>query len=181
MELQIAGTNIAITPEVRKYVERKLGKLKRYLNNIREAKIELSEEKTKSPENRYRARVTADSRGAVFHGEERGKDLFTVIDKVSAVMTRQLEQHKEKIIEKRRGVSSFARTGLSAATTTVPEHRVVKTKHFTIEPMTLSDAIEQMETLGHDFFLFLDADARGLELVYRRKDGNYGLIIPEME
>lgn len=183
MELQIAGTNIEITPEVRKYVERKLGKMKRYLNSVMDAKIELSEEKTKSPENRYLVRVTADSKGAVFHGEERGIDLFTAIDKVAPVIARQLEQHKEKLIEKRRSSTSFARTklGEEAAAAATPRRKVVKTKHFAMAAMTTPQAIDQMEALGHDFFLFLDSDTRALQLIYRRKDGDYGLIVPEVE
>ena len=181
MELQISGINTEITPEVRRYVERKLGKMKRYLNSVMDAKIELTEEQTRSPENRYLVRVTANSKGSAFHGEERGIDLFTAIDKVAAVMTRQLEEHKEKLVKRRRHATS-PRTILSeTAAAPASKRAVVKTKHFEMEAMTLPQAIDRMEALGHDFFLFMENKSRGLQLVYRRKDGNYGLIVPEQE
>ena len=180
MELQITGTNMEIAPAVRRYVERKLGKLNRHLPNIIESKVEISEEKTRSRQQHYLVRVTVDGRGAVFHGEERGEDLFKAIDKVSATMTRQLEHHKGKLYDKGRG-SSLARGEFSEEAKTVePDRKVVKVKRFAIKPMTLSEATEQMELLGHNFFLFFDADAEGIKLLYRRNDGNYGLIEPEL-
>ncbi|MDD4860409.1 MAG: ribosome-associated translation inhibitor RaiA [Dehalococcoidales bacterium] len=180
MELQISGINTEITPEVRRYVERKLGKMKRYLNSVMDAKIELTEEQTRDPEKRYLVRVSANSKGSTFHGEERGLDLFTAIDKVAAVMTRQLEQHKEKMVKRRRHATS-PRTILSEEKPAASGKRnIVKTKHFPMESMDTAEAINQMEALGHDFYLFLDTDSRGLQLVYRRKDGNYGLIVPEL-
>ena len=180
MELQITGTNMEIAPAVRRYVERKLGKLNRHLPNIIESKVEISEEKTRSRQQHYLVRVTVGGRGAVFHGEERGEDLFKAIDKVSATMTRQLEHHKGKLYDKGRG-SSLARGEFSEEAKTVePDRKVVKVKRFAIKPMTLSEATEQMELLGHNFFLFFDADAEGIKLLYRRNDGNYGLIEPEL-
>ena len=88
MELQIAGTNMELTPAVQRYVERKLGKLNRHLPAIIESKVEISEEKTKSPQQHYLVRVTVTGGigGAVFHGEERGKDLFQAVDRVAAIM-----------------------------------------------------------------------------------------------
>lgn len=181
MDLKIAGTNIEITTDVRNYVERKLGKLKRHSNNIMDCKVEISEEKTKSPLQHFLVRATVDSSGAVFHGEERGQDLFTAIDKVSAIMTRQLENHKGKQYDKGRG-TSLARGNFSIeAREPAADRKLVKTKRFIIKAMEMEESIEQMESLGHDFFLFVDADTRELRLLYRRKDGNYGLIEPELE
>ena len=182
MELQIAGTNLELTPAVHRYVERKLGKLNRHLPSIIESKVEISEEKTRSPQQHYLVRVTVNSGvgGIVFHGEERGEDLFKAVDKVAAIMTRQLESHKGKLYEKGRG-SSFARGEFNEATEPVePVRRVVKTKRFAVKPMSLEEAVEQMELLEHSFFLFFDADAEEVKLLYRRHDGNYGLIEPEI-
>lgn len=182
MELQITGTNMDITPAVRRYVGRKLGKLSRHLPNIIEARVEISEENTKSPQQHYLIRVTVDGNGAVFHGEERGEDLFMAVDKVAAIMIRQLEHHKGKLYEKGRG-SSLARGELKEAAAVAavePDRKVVKVKRFTIKPMVPAEAIDQMELLGHDFFLFFDADTEKIKLLYRRKDGNYGLIEPEL-
>ncbi len=184
MGLQIVGTNMEIIPSVRRYIERKLGKLNRHLPNILDTKVEVSEEKTKSPQQRYLVRATVASGGAVFHGEERGEDLFMAIDRVAAIMIRQLEHHKGKRYAKGRGVS-LARTFSEEVKTAEPADRdvektVVKIKRFLMKPMTEAEAISEMESLDHDFFLFLDADAKKLKLLYRRKDGNYGLIEPEL-
>ena len=182
MELQIAGTNTELAPAVRRYVERKLGKLDRHLPGIIEAKVEISEERTRSPQQHYLVRVTVNGggSGAVFHGEERGEDLFKAIDKVTGVMTRQLEHHKGKLYEKGRG-SSLARGEFSGTVEAVePVRKVVKTKRFDVKPMALDEAIAQMELLGHSFFLFFDADVEKVHLLYRRNDGNYGLIEPEI-
>lgn len=181
MEIKITGTNLEITMDVRNYTERKLGKLRRHLNTITDCKIEISEENTKSPQQRYLVKATIDSSGAVFHGSERGQDLFSAIDKIAAVMTRQLDHHKGKLSKKGRGTSLTQAILNDEAAATITERKLVKTKRFNVKPMTVPESIKHMELLGHDFFLFLDADALELKLLYRRKDGNYGLIEPETE
>ncbi|MBA7559817.1 Ribosome hibernation promotion factor [subsurface metagenome] len=180
MELQITGKNMEILPAVRSHIERKLGKLSRHLPNITESKIEISEEKTKSPQQRFVVQVTIDSNGTLLRGEERGKDMFVAIDKVAEIMSRQIEHYKGKRYEKGRG-SSLARSGFSEEVAEErPLGRVVKIKRFTVKPMSVDEAMGQMELLGHDFFLFFNADSEELNLLYRRKDGNCGLIEPEL-
>jgi putative sigma-54 modulation protein len=181
MELQITGTNTEITPAAQRYVKRKLNKLSKHLPDIIDVKAEISEEKTKSPQQRYLVRVTVNSGVAdsVFHGEERAEDLFKAVDRVVTIMTRQLERHKGKLYDRGRG-SPVAR-GRYQTDRPAPERKVVKTKHFIIEPMSREEAIEQMEKLGHDFFLFVDADTQEVRLLYRRDDGDYGLIEPEFK
>ena len=178
MELQITGKNLELTPAIRRYIERKLGKLNRHLPNIMESKVEIFEEKTKSPQQRFVVQVTADSSGTLLRGEERGEDLFTAIDKVSAVMNRQIEHYKGKLYKKGRG-NSFAR-GKFSKEETPSGPKVVKVKRFAIKPMSVDEAVDQMEFLGHTFFLFSNADTNELNLLYRRKDSNYGLIEPEL-
>jgi putative sigma-54 modulation protein len=182
MELQIAGTNMEITPATQRYVERKLSKLSKHLPDIIDIKVEISEEKTKSPQQHYlvRAMVNSGVGGAVFHGEERAEDMFKAIDKVAVIMTRQLERRKGKLYDKGRG-NPRARGKYNQPEVAEIGRRVVKTKRFVIEPMSSEEAIEQMERLGHSFFLFLDADADEVRLLYRRNDGNYGIIEPEFK
>src|SRR3990172_9299158 len=105
MELKISGTNTEIKPVTRQYIERKLGKLNKHMPDIIDIKVEVSEEKTKSPQARYLVRATVNSGqgGAVFHGEERAEDLFISVDRVVAVLTRQLESHKGKLYDRGRG------------------------------------------------------------------------------
>ena len=180
MELQITGTNMELTDAVQRFIERKLGKLDKHFPSIIDTKVEISEEKTKSPQQHFLVRVTVNSGigGASFHGEDRGEDLHQAVDKVTAIVTRQLERQKGKLYDKGRG-NPLARGKFNQ-----PEQRnerqVVRTKRFVIDPMILEDAIENMERLGHNFFLFLDADVEELRLLYRRNDGNYGIIEAEL-
>ena len=108
MELQITGKNIKLAPSVRQHIERKLGKLGRHLPNIVDSKVEISEEKTRSPQQRFVVQVTIDSNNVLLRGEERGEDLFAAIDKVTEIMDRQIERYKGKRYDKGKG-SSFAR------------------------------------------------------------------------
>jgi len=180
MELQIAAQNMELSPAVRRYIEQKLGRLNRHLPNIIVARVEIIEEKTKSPQQRYVVQVTLESSGILLRGEGRGGDLFTAIDKVAEVMDRQIEHRKGKLYEKGRR-SSFARSEFSEEVEAMESPRkIVKVKRFAVKPMPVAEAIEQMELLRHDFFLFLNADTEEVNLLYRRKDNNYGLIEPEL-
>ena len=179
MELQITGKNVELTPTVRQFIERKLGKLGRHLPNILEYKVEISQEKTKSPEQHFVVQATLNSNGATLRGVERGEDLLTAIGKVAAVINRQIEHHKGKLYEKGRG-NSLARGEFSEKEAEQPSRKVVKVKRFAVKPMSVPEAVDQMELLGHDFFLFFNAESEELNLLYRRRDGNYGLIEPEL-
>lgn len=187
IDLQMTGKNIELTPEIRRYVQLKLSKMNRHLPNILKADVEIFEQKTKSPQHHFVVQVTVDSAGTLLRGEETAEDLFTAIDKVAAVMNRQIERYKGRLIDKARTPESSVRTELrkefEAVETAeeepaVPE-KLVKVKRFSVKPMPITEAIDQMELLGHDFFLFINDDTEQYNLVYRRKDGNYGLIEPE--
>lgn len=178
MELQITGKNTEVLPAVRSYVDRKLGKLSRRLPNIMESKVEITEEKTKSPQQRFIVQVTVNSNGTLLRGEERAEDMFAAIDKVVAIMNRQIERYKGRLHNKGRG-SSLARGDFKEEPE--PSTQVVKVKRFIVKEMLVDEAIDQMELLGHDFFLFYNPDTAGLNIVYRRNDGGYGLIEPRME
>ena len=180
MELQITGKNIEVQPTVRSYIENKLSKLNRHLPNLMECKVELSEEKTKSPQQHFVVQVTVNSKGTLLRGEERGKDLLMAIDKVAAIMDRQIKRYKGKQYAKGRG-NSLARGEFSPETELADQPKVVKVKQFAIKPMPVDEAIYQMELLGHSFFLFYNIDTDGLNLLYRRRDDSYGLIEPELE
>jgi putative sigma-54 modulation protein len=181
MELQIAGTNTELTPKAHTYIKNKFSKLNRHLPDITDLKVEISEEQTKSRQQHYLIRATVNSgtgRGT-FHAEERAEDLFRAVDKIAVILTRQLEKHKGKLYQRSRK-NPFAR-GKFRQSTPITHRKVVKTKHFFLEPMLLEEAIDQMENLGHDFFLFFDANATEVRLLYRRNDGDYGLIEPEIK
>ncbi len=181
MKLQIiAKNNVEVSETLKAYVEKKVGKLGRYLPTIDEGKVEISREGAKLPEQRFIVQVTLDSRGVLIRAQEKSKDIRTAIAKVVNVLSKRIERYKGKLYDKGRGVS-FARQGaaIEAEEIEAPK-RVVKSKRFLVKPMPVDEAIRQMELLGHDFFLFIDADTERLNLLYRREDGNYGLIEPEM-
>ena len=181
MELQITGQNIEILPTIRDYVEKKFGKLDRHFTNISGVKVELGEQKAKSPDQRYRVQVTLDANGTLLRAEERAENLLVAIDKVVPMLDRQIERYKGKL-QKRGKTGPSIRTATQEEATAVAPHspRLVKTKRFTIKPMSVDEAIDQMELLGHDFFLFHNDTTKELNLIYRRKDGNYSIIESEL-
>ncbi|MCX6002988.1 MAG: ribosome-associated translation inhibitor RaiA [Chloroflexi bacterium] len=181
MELQITGQSIEILPTVRDYVEKKFGKLDRHFTNINGVKVELGEQKTKSPDQRYRVQVTLDANGTLLRAEERAENLLVAIDKVVPMIDRQVERYKGKLREKgKTGPSIRTATQGELATTASHSPQLVRTKRLTITPMSVDDAIDQMELLGHDFFLFHNSATKELNLIYRRKDGNYSIIESEL-
>jgi len=179
MELRINGKNTEVLPTARDYIERKLGKLERHLPNIMESKVEITEEKTKSPMQHFVVQITVNSKGTLLRAEHRAEDLFQAVDKTVATMQRQIEHYKGKHYDKGRG-NSLAKGDFSAEALE-SQPRLTKNKRFIVKPMPPDEAIDQMELLGHDFFLFYNIDSDGINLVYRRRDGNYGLIEPELK
>jgi putative sigma-54 modulation protein len=177
MELLIKGKNVEITEAVGEYVQQRLGKLEHHLANITSVRVELSEEKTRSPLSRYVAQVTIERQDTLLRGEERASDLFAAIDGVVSVITRQIERYKGKLYGRKRPSPLRG----EAAIEQEEPRKIVKTKRFPVKPMSIDEAVDQMELLGHDFFLFFNQDAAQFNLIYRRKDGNYGLIQPELD
>jgi len=167
MKLQIvAKNNVEISETIQAYVEKKIGKLGRYLPTLNEGKVEISREGTKLPDQRFTVQVTLDSRGVLLRAQEKSKDMRTAVDKVVNVLSKRIERYKGKLYDKKSRGVSFARQGAAIEEEEMESpKRVVKTS--------------QMELLGHDFFLFMDADTDRLNLLYRRGDGDYGLIEPE--
>ena len=176
MDLQITGQGIEILPTVKDYIEKKFSKLDRHFQLINGTKVELSEQQTKSQDQRYRVQVTLDANGTLLRAEERAENLLIAIDKVVPVIDRQIERYKGKYNKK-------GKTGpsIKAKLNEEPTPEVVRTKRFTMKPMSVEDAMMQMELLGHDFFLFYNSTSKEYNLLYRRKDGNYSVIEPELE
>lgn len=181
MNLQILGKNdVELTEAMEEYINRKISKLGRYLPAIGEGKVEISEGRARLPEQRITVQVTLDSRGTLIRAQEKAKDIRTAIDKISDVLTSRIERYKGKRYNKGKGASLARHWAATETGEAEVAKRIVRTKHFLIKPMPEDEAIDHMELLGHDFFLFINADTSELNLLYRRKDGNYGLIEPEM-
>ncbi|MDD5190838.1 MAG: ribosome-associated translation inhibitor RaiA [Dehalococcoidales bacterium] len=182
MELQIIGHNVEILPTVRSYVEKKLGKINRHLPNVKTVKIELMELKARATKFRFRAQVTLEADGLLLRAEEQAENLLVAIDKVVPVLDRQIERYKGKYSRKSPPGSSIKNQLQEEPVTEKGDApAIVRTKRFSVRLMTTQEAVEQMELLGHDFFLFNNAATKELNLLYRRKDGNYSIIEPEIK
>jgi putative sigma-54 modulation protein len=179
MQLIIKGKNVAVTDPLRKYVEKKIGNLDRYLPTIDEVRVELSVENVKSSKHRQVVQVTMRSNNTILRAEERSSDMLAAVDAVRDKLRRQIRRYKEKPMR----VRERARTAAQAAELASEEmpRRVVRTKRFTVRPMTEEEAIEQMELLGHDFFVFFNPSVDSMNVLYRRQDGDYGLLQPELD
>ena len=145
MEIRVTGKNMELAPSVRDYIEKKLQKLSHQLNNITESNIEITEESTKDPENRFVAQLTVDHNGTLLRAEERGDDPFTAVDRVEDVISRRIERYKGKRYDKGRGTSAI-KSGFSEEPALEPVvKKIVKVKRFAVKPMPLAEATEQME------------------------------------
>lgn len=183
MELLITGKNVEVTDWLRQYVEKKIGRLDRYLPTIQEARVELSTESTKRAQDRQVAQVTLRSNGAILRAEEKSSDMFTSIDAVVDKMHRQIRRYKDKRSRGRGRDSDRTEMMLEAAISEPIEEEpgtIVRVKRFSMSPMNADEAIEQMELLGHDFYIFFNVDDNRINVIYRRADSNYGLLQPEM-
>ncbi len=187
MDLVIKGKNLDVPENARDYIEKKAQKFDRHLQSISKAKVEVSEEDTRSRENRYVVEVTVDSNGSFLRGEERGPDIFTAVDAVATVIEKQIRRYKDRIQGKKRSrtrISKVADAAEEAESTIDDDDReegtLIKFKRFTVEPMSPEESVDQMELLGHDFYIFFNADSERFAVVYKRSAGDYGLIEPEL-
>jgi len=186
MEIAIRGKNIELTPALKDYIDDKVGRLDKYFDSINAVDVTLTVEKNRSIERTQRAEVTMHVNGTVIRAEEASVSMYSSVDIVVEKLERQLKKYKSKIYNSMR---SRGRKGKEKGTPIVPDVAVVddemdeghiaRTKEIQLRPMSPSEATLQMELLGHDFHLFLNPDSGGVNLVYRRHDGNYGLLIPE--
>jgi putative sigma-54 modulation protein len=181
MELTIKGKNVEVTDRLDEYVNKKLGRLDRYLPTITEVWVELTSEGARAAQDRQICQVTVRADGIILRAEERSEDMFNSIDVVLAKMYRQIARFKGKRANRWRG-AGYVPEPLPMEYEDEPEEdsRIVRTKRFVMTPMDPEEAVEQMELLGHDFFVFYHAEEGELNVLYRRKDGDYGLLQPEL-
>jgi putative sigma-54 modulation protein len=180
MQVIIQGRNVEVTDRLREYVESKVEKLDRYLPTITEARMELSTEQTRSAEDRQVAQLTLHIKGVLLRSEERSSDMFTSVDNVMDKIRRQIDRYKDKRRARYRGFSAEVAAPVLEEED-LEQRSIVRTKRFRVTPMDPEEAIEQMELLGHSFFVFYNVDEGQINVVYARRDGNYGLLQPELE
>jgi putative sigma-54 modulation protein len=190
MEIIIKTNNVDLTPRLRDHVEKKAGRLDRYMPNVIEVRVELSSQNTRSAVERQVAQITIrDDRGTILRAEERDNDIFAAVDSVVDKMYRRINRYRGKLIQNRRGGAPDERAypieplpvTITEAEEDAAEPVIVRRKSFAMRPMVPEEAIEQMELLGHSFFVFFNIDDEAVNVVYKRHDDNYGLLQPAMD
>ena len=174
MRITITGRNIELTEGLKAAVEDKLGKLEKYFAPDTEVFVTLSVEKE-----RQKIEVTIPVKGNIVRSEQVSNDMYVSIDLVEEVIERQLKKYKKKLISKQQNAASFRKEFIEKETDVDDEIRIIRTKRFDMKPMYPEDACVQMELLGHNFFVFCNAESEEVNVVYKRNGNTYGLIEPE--
>ena len=174
MKIVIVGKNIDITPGLKSAVEDKIGKLSKYFTEETTAHVTLSVEK-----DRQKIEVTIPVKGKIIRSEQVSSDMYVSIDLVEEVIERQLKKYKNKIIDKQQEDSGFQKAYIDKDYADEDEIKIIRTKKFEVKPMYPDDACVQMELLGHNFYVFINAENNQVNVVYKRKNNTYGLIEPE--
>ena len=183
MRLQVKGNNVEVTPSIRDYAEWKLGKLAKVLADETQVEVELSEQRNPSIPDSAVAEGTIFTKGPTLRAREAAPEVRTAVDQLVENLERQVKRYREK--RTRRQAEHMAhhhtRQPDPASIATLPEEddaMIVKTKQFNMKPMSDEEALLQLELIGHDFFVFVNAESDEVNVIYKRRDGNYGLIEP---
>ncbi len=183
MQIKVVGRHMSVTEPVRAYAEEKIGKIaKIHDRDDMQVDVVLHVEKNPANKNRDVAEVTARMKGIVVRAEEAAPDMYAAIDLVSEKLERQMRKYKTKLVSRRNGKTAVKTASgdmeLPPTDLEFEEGQLVRTKVIDAKPMTEDEAILQLELLGHDFFVYTDAESAMVNVLYRRKDGDYGLIQP---
>jgi putative sigma-54 modulation protein len=194
MDLTIRGADITVTPEIREFADARVSKLDRFMEHVVDAKLELKRDHRRNNASYVVAQLTIKTGRDLLRAEEHDQDVRKAINLVVDKMEKQARRVAERrSARKRSGAPVVAAAELMDAEPEVTDATddfdvdgveeigaVVRTKRFAVKPMDVDEAIEQMELLGHDFFLFHNADESKMNVLYRRKDGSYGLLAPDI-
>ena len=191
MELKIQTRNVEINDQVRRHITKKLGLINRHLPGITEAAVEVASEPTRSQQDRIVVQVTLDVNGDILRGEQRAASTTAAINAVAEVLDRRIERYKSRTYRSERARQLPPLRTQEAEETAqprdviegelLPDGTLVRVKGFHMKPLTVEEAAFQMQLLGHDFFMFLNSESDQHNLLYRRDDGDYGLIQPTAE
>ncbi len=176
MRLQVKGKNLEVSDSIRRYAEEKLGKLERQLADPTQVELELSLERNPSVAANHVAEATIWTKGPTLRAREASQDMRASIDQLVDKLERQVTRYREKNRTRRRGAAHQME---EPSMTTPEEPKIVKTKQFAVKPMAAEEAALQLELIGHDFFVFRNDESDQINVIYRRRDGGYGLIEPE--
>ena len=174
MAITVRGKNLDVTPALKEYVEKKVKKVTKYFDKTGDITVILKVEK-----GRHQVEVTVPVNGMLLRGEESTPDMYASIDQVMDKIEKQIEKYKTKLAKKFRCGGFRADVASTVVTPEIEEEELVRTKKFAVKPMDSEEAILQMNLLNHDFFMFLNMETEQVNVVYRRKDGHYGMIEPQ--
>jgi ribosome hibernation promoting factor len=181
VRLQVKGKNVELSDSLKSYAQEKLGKLDKHLNDAARLELELAVERNPSISDNQIAEATIWTKGPVLRARESSTDMRASIDLLVDKLERQARRYRDK---RRRSASRNQGNAQSfESIPLVPDEGspvIVKTKQFAVKPMSPEEAVLQLELIGHDFFVFQNADSNEVNVVYRRRDGNYGLIEPQV-
>ncbi|WP_291429967.1 ribosome-associated translation inhibitor RaiA [Deinococcus sp.] len=184
---KLSGRNVEVTDPMRAYVQEKLTRLDRYSDQITDARVTLTVRDVRDSGRRNRVEVQLNVPSGIIRAEEHHADMYAAIDKASDVLERQLRKFKTRYLKSRHDLTPQPEPGpaeaaVNAEADDVTEFspEIVRMKRFDMRPMTPEDAVAQMEALGHDFYVFMHMQTNTCGVVYRRKDGHYGLIEPSV-
>ena len=176
MRLDVKGKNLEVSDAIRDYAERKLGKLERQLNDATRVDLELAVERNPSIAANQVAEATIWTKGPVLRAREASTDMRASIDQLTEKLLRQVKDYRGRR-SRRAGRGGNGASELEVGVSEEPA--IVKSKQFALTPMTPEEAVLQLELVGHDFFVFKNADSDAVNVVYRRNEGGYGLIEPQ--
>jgi len=187
VNLTVKGRNLVLTDAISSYAEEKIGKLGKYLADGTRCEVEMWAEKNPSIAKNQVVEVTIFTKGPVIRAREASPDIYASIDLVSEKLERQVKKYRGKLVSRSQGGHKEALVSEGFTSSGEPEEAeaevtaplIVKTKHFMIKPMTPEEACLQLELVGHDFYVFKSSETNETAVVYRRRDGNYGLIESE--
>ena len=175
MKFIISGKNIEVTEGLKTAVEEKIGKLDKYFTEDTEIHVTLSTQK-----DRQKIEVTIPMKGNIVRAEQESNDMYVSIDLVEEIIERQLRRYKTKIIERQQATVNLSKEFIEEEVDD-EEIKIVRTKRFAVKPMDVEEACVQMELLGHNFFVFRNAETDEVNVVYKRKGNTFGLIEPECQ
>ncbi|MCR4802796.1 MAG: ribosome-associated translation inhibitor RaiA [Lachnospiraceae bacterium] len=175
MKYIISGKNIDVTEGLKGAIYEKIGKLERYFTESTEVQVTFSVEKDVQ-----KVEITIPMKGTIIRAEEESNDMYVSIDLVEEIIERQLRRHKNKLVERRQDVQSLSQAFIEEEVEDDEDGiQIIRSKKFAIKPMDAEEACMQMDLLGHDFFVFRNSETNEVNVVYKRKKNQYGLIEPE--
>lgn len=174
MRFIISGKNIVVTEGLKSAVYEKIGKLERYFTPDTEIHVTLSVEK-----DRQKIEITIPMKGNIVRAEQVSNDMYVSIDLVEEIIERQLRKYKNKIVDQKQSALNLNQSFIEEENGEDEEIKIIRTKRFAMKPMDAEEACIQMELLGHNFFVFRNAETDEVNVVYKRKGNTYGLIEPE--